>query len=178
MRLTAPVLTLAGTVAGVAAAVIAFQSGAGGAETTSTSNVSPTPTASTDPQPETRTKFLPCAKGTQLRKGECVRVKKKVVVVMDAAPAASQARLSGPAPAPATTGYDDDAEQERGSRTEAADHDDDARPGSGEHSREDDDAHEVDHEDSEDHEDEAEHEDDREDREDRAEDAAEHEDED
>jgi hypothetical protein len=82
-------LTLAGTVAGSAAAVVAYQA------TASVGTPATTPAADTStPAPVTTTSWLPCEPGWKLKGDSCVRVKEKVVVVRD---------LPAPAVAPAQT---------------------------------------------------------------------------
>jgi len=83
-------LAVAGTVAGTAAAVVAYQSAASvGSGTEPASVKTDNPTAST-------TSWLPCEHGWKLVGETCVKVKKKVVVVHDLpAPAAAPARSAG-----------------------------------------------------------------------------------
>jgi hypothetical protein len=84
-------LAVAGTVAGTAAAVVAYQSAAsvGSAGTEPASVKTDNPAAST-------TTWLPCEHGWKVVGETCVRVKKKVVVVHDLpAPAAVPARSAG-----------------------------------------------------------------------------------
>jgi hypothetical protein len=83
-------LAVAGTVAGTAAAVVAYQSAASvGSGTEPASVKTDNPTAAT-------TSWLPCERGWKLVVQTCVRVKKKVVVVHDLpAPAAEPARSAG-----------------------------------------------------------------------------------
>jgi hypothetical protein len=134
VRISAPLLTLAGTVAGTVAAVAAYQSAAGPSDTTPASS-----TTTETPAPVTSTSWLPCEKGWRLKGETCVRIKEKVVVVADLpAPAAPQAQV-------ATRSSDDDHSAARGDDHEA-EHGDD-------HEAEDSDSHEVEHEDEADHED-------------------------
>lgn len=88
MRVSAPLLTVVGTVAGAVAAVAAYQAGTGtpadAAAPTRSQPVVSSVTAA--PAPATRTTWLPCEKGTRLRHGACVKVHKKIVVVEDPAP--------------------------------------------------------------------------------------------
>lgn len=85
MRISAPLLTLAGTAAGTAAAFVAYQSAAGTA-------TEPASAPAGTPAPAAVTSFKPCENGWKLVGNACVRVKKRVVVVHDLpAPAAPQA---------------------------------------------------------------------------------------
>lgn len=91
MRISAPFLAVAGTVAGTAAAVVAYQSaasvGSAGTEPASVKTENPAATTTT---------WLPCEHGWKVVGETCVRVKKKVVVVHDLpAPAAAPARSAG-----------------------------------------------------------------------------------
>jgi len=88
MRVVASSLIAAGTVAGVAGAVLAYQSAASVAD--------PRPAASVVQKPApAQVRYLPCEPGTHLVSGACVRVERRVVVHQ--VPAAIPAR---PAPAP------------------------------------------------------------------------------
>jgi len=88
VRISAPLLTLAGTAAGTAAAVVAYQSAAGSA-------TAPASAPAGTPTPAAVTSFKPCENGWKLVGNACVRVRKKVVVVHDLpAPAAPQARAA------------------------------------------------------------------------------------
>ena len=161
MRASAPLLTVVGTAVGAVAAVAAYQAGAGGAtETVSSGNDQASETTTVAPT-ATRPTFLPCEKGTKLRKGVCVRVKKKVVVVFDPAPV-----LPAVGVVPATSARSrDNSGHESGddrpqSRPEPAEHADDDDRDETEHSedhesedsdevedRHDEDTHEVESED-------------------------------
>lgn len=91
MRLSAPLWTIAGTVAGTAAAVVAYQATAATAPATKPASVT-TP----EPVPASATSWLPCERGWKVEGNTCVRVKEKVVVVHDLpAPAAAPARTAG-----------------------------------------------------------------------------------
>lgn len=101
VRLSAPLWTLAGTVAGTAAAVVAYQATAAAGPVTRPASVTTpevTPAAST-------TSWLPCERGWKVEGDTCVRVKEKVVVVHDLpAQAAAPAQTAGVRSAtPATT---------------------------------------------------------------------------
>jgi hypothetical protein len=121
-------LTLAGTVAGTAAAVVAYQSAAAPSATTPASS-----TTTETPAPVVSTSWLPCEKGWKLKGKTCVRVKEKVVVVRDLpAPAAPQAQ--GATTRSSSGGHSagrHKAEAEQGNQNEVEDSD-----------------HEVEHEDS------------------------------
>lgn len=139
MRASAPLLTVVGTAVGAVAAVVAYQAGAGGATETVSSGKDQVPETTTVAPTSTKPTFLPCEKGTKLRKGVCVRVKKKVIVVFDPAPVVPAVGL-----VPATsarTGY--------GTGHDSGDDRTRARPGPAEHA-DDDDRDETEH--SEDHE--------------------------
>ena len=90
MRLSATMLALVGTTAGAAAAVAAYQAGAGpapdqvaaGNREPATSSIASTLPPSTV-APVVHTRWKKCAKGTHLRHGTCVRVVHRVVVVQD-----------------------------------------------------------------------------------------------
>ena len=120
MRLSAPLLTLAGTVAGSAAAVVAYQ-------VTASVGTATTPAAdTTTPTPVTTTSWLPCEKGWKLKGDTCVRVKEKVVVVRDLpAPAAAPAQTVA-AQATRPTARDDSDHQ---TRTRHADDDESEHAG-------------------------------------------------
>lgn len=103
MRISAPLLTLVGTVAGTAAAVVAYQAAAatGGPATEPVS-------ATTDSPAPLSTTWLPCDRGWKVDGDVCVRIKEKVVVVNDLpAPAAAPARATGVR----SSGHDDDADE-------------------------------------------------------------------
>ncbi len=96
MPLSTPVLAVAGIAAGAVAAVVAYQAGTStpadaAASTPDAAAVTRTPTVT--PTPSRRVVWKDCEKGTHLRRGTCVRVKRKVVVVEDPAPA-----VAAPAP--------------------------------------------------------------------------------
>ena len=77
MRFSAPLLTVAGTVAGTAAAFVAYQSTASVGATTE-------PAADkTDEATQTTTHWLPCERGWKLVGNTCVKVTDHVVVVRD-----------------------------------------------------------------------------------------------
>jgi hypothetical protein len=132
-------LTLAGTVAGTAAAVVAYQSAAGPSATTPASS-----TTTETPAPVASTSWLPCEQGWKLKGETCVRVKQKVVVVHDLpAPAAPQAQV-------ATTRTSGGGQSS--GRDQADDNDGTEVEHGDENEVEDSDSQEVEHEDS-DHED-------------------------
>jgi hypothetical protein len=89
VRFSAPLLTLAGTVAGTAAAVVAYQATAAAGPATKPASVE-----TQEPAPAASTSWKPCEHGWKVQGTACVRVKEKVVVVHD---------LPAPAAAPATT---------------------------------------------------------------------------
>lgn len=96
MRFSAPLLTVAGTVAGSAAAVVAYQTTAA-VPTSATSPAADT----TTPAPVVTTTWLPCERGWKVKGDTCVRVKQKVVVMRDLpAPAAAPAQTVAPQAAP------------------------------------------------------------------------------
>lgn len=136
MRISAPLLTLAGTVAGTVAAVAAYQSAVGPSATKPASS-----TTTDTPAPVASTSWLPCEKGWKLKGNACVRVKEKVVVVHDLpAPAAPQAQV-------ATT-------RSSGGHSAARDHSSSNEVEHGDDNEvEDSDSTEVEHEDEADHED-------------------------
>ena len=143
MRLSVPLLTLAGTVAGTAAAVVAYQATAAGAPAT-------TPvSATTDDSAPTSTSWLPCDRGWKVEGTTCVRVKEKVVVVHDLpAQAATPARSAGIRSSSfgSESADDDDANEVEHAEDEAEDQaDDEADDQSGEdseHAAEDESGHE------------------------------------
>lgn len=92
VRIKASLLTLAGALAGVVAAVAAYQSAAGASAATTPPHASATRAA------QASVTWLPCAKGWRLKGETCVRIKERVVVVHDLpAPfAGSSARTSAP----------------------------------------------------------------------------------
>ena len=92
MRLSAPLWTVAGTVAGTAAAIVAYQAtAAAGPETKPASVTTPEPVPAS-----TTTSWLPCDHGWKVEGTTCVRVKEKVVVVHDLpAQAAAPAQTAG-----------------------------------------------------------------------------------
>lgn len=108
MPLSTPVLAVVGTAAGAVAAVVAYQTGAGAPAdaaasipaTASAPSVTGVPAAA--PVPARRVVWKDCEKGTHLRRGTCVRVRTKVVVVEDPAPVAvaAPAPVEQPAAAP------------------------------------------------------------------------------
>jgi hypothetical protein len=107
VRISAPLLTVVGTVAGTAAAVVAYQATAAGPPATKPASVS-----SDTPVP-TSTSWLPCERGWKVDGSTCVRVKKKVVVVHDlpaqaAAPAGTAGVRSSSAGASGHDGARDD----------------------------------------------------------------------
>jgi hypothetical protein len=90
VRLSAPLLTLAGTVAGTAAAVVAYQA------TAAAPDARPASATTEDPAPQSTTSWLPCERGWTVEGNTCVRIKEKVVVVNDLpAQAAAPARTAG-----------------------------------------------------------------------------------
>lgn len=101
MRLSSSVMAVAGTAAGVVAAALAYQIGVSGpahvSSSTQSSQNASTVSASETPAPVVKRTWKPCEKGTKLRKGTCVKVTRRVVVVTDPAPA----RAAAPAEAPA-----------------------------------------------------------------------------
>jgi len=91
VRFSAPLLALAGTVAGTAAAVVAYQATAAAPVTR------PASSTTEDPAPAATTTWLPCDRGFKVEGTACVRVRHKVVVVKDlpsqaAAPAQTAAK--------------------------------------------------------------------------------------
>lgn len=141
MRIVASSLVAAGTVAGIAGAVVAYQSASSVADQRPTaSSVAPSP----EPVPA-QVRFLPCDPGTKLIKGVCVRVKHKVVVhVVPAAPQAVAAPAEAPRPAPRSArghSRDDSRPATRPVRHETSDDSVDEA----DHASEDE--HEVEHED-------------------------------
>lgn len=133
MRVSAPLLTIAGTVAGTAAAVVAYQSGAsvGSSGTEPASVKTDLPAAAT-------TSWLPCEDGWKLVGKACVKVKQKVVVVHDLpAPAAPQAQSAGVRSS--THSADDEADGHE------AEHGDEVEHGEDEADHEDDSSEDVEH---------------------------------
>jgi hypothetical protein len=111
-------LTVAGTVAGSAAAVVAYQTTAA-VPTSATSPAADT----TTPAPVVTTTWLPCERGWKVKGDTCVRVKQKVVVVRDLpAPAAAPAQSVAPQAAPVVASSDNHAAQPR-TRTRHAEDD-------------------------------------------------------
>jgi hypothetical protein len=108
--------TVAGTVAGTAAAIVAYQATAAAGPETKPASVTtpePTPAAAT-------TSWLPCERGWKVEGTTCVRVKEKVVVVHDLpAQAAAPAQTAGVRSSThaSTSGTEDDATE---NETEAA----------------------------------------------------------
>ena len=117
MRISAPLFAVAGTVAGTAAAVVAYQSAASvGSGTEPASVKTDNPTAAT-------TNWLPCEHGWKVVGETCVKVKKKVVVVHDLpAPAAAPARSAGVRSA-SSDSASDEAGDDDANETEPADDD-------------------------------------------------------
>lgn len=139
MRLSVPLLTLAGTVAGTAAAVVAYQATAATGTTTPASVTTDVPSADA-------TSWLPCDRGWKLEGDSCVRVKDKVVVVHDlpappAVPARSAGVRSSTHAGDDETEHGDEGEVEHGDEGEVEQGDDDSSE-AGEHSDD-----EPDHED-------------------------------
>ena len=90
MRFSAPLLALAGTVAGTAAAVVAYQATAAAPVTR------PASSTTEDPAPAATTTWLPCDRGFKVEGTACVRVRHKVVVVKDLpSQAAAPAQTAG-----------------------------------------------------------------------------------
>lgn len=90
MRLSVPLLTLAGTVAGTAAAVVAYQATAAAPVT------KPASATTGSPAPVSTTSWLPCERGWKVNGTACVRIEEKVVVVPDLpAEAAAAAQTAG-----------------------------------------------------------------------------------
>lgn len=116
MRISAPLLTLVGTVAGTAVAVVAYQSAAsvGAPPTEPAADKTDTSTTST-------TTWLPCERGWKLADDVCVRIQEKVVVVPDLpAQAAAPARSAGVR----SSGRDDPADEANEDRDHAGSGDD------------------------------------------------------
>ncbi len=118
MRLSVPLLTVAGTVAGTAAAVVAFQSaasvGSAGTEPASVQTDQPAPSP---------TKWLPCKDGWKRVGKACVREVEKVVVVHDLpAPAAPQTRATNTSHHGSTRHHGGDDSAEAQYAGEADDH--------------------------------------------------------
>jgi hypothetical protein len=121
VRLSVPLLTVAGTVAGTAAAVVAYQSAASvGSAGTEPASVQ------TDQPAAVTTTWLPCEDGWKRVGKACVREKEKVVVVHDLpAPAAPQTRAaSGSSHGSARdhAGDDDSAEAEYAGEDDQSEH--------------------------------------------------------
>ena len=129
MRFSAPLLTLAGTVAGTAAAVVAYQATAAAGPATRPASVT-----TQEPAPASSTTWKSCEQGWKVVGDACVRVKEKVVVVHDLpAPAAAPATTAGVRSTSHTSTHDSSGDQ---NETEHAD-DSQAEPG--------DDSNEVEH---------------------------------
>ena len=92
MRFSAPLLTVVGTVAGAAAAVVTYQAAASPAvpatRTVADGTADPVPAAPS---------WLPCEHGWKVHGTACVRVKHRVVVVHDLAAPAAAATVTPPA---------------------------------------------------------------------------------
>ncbi len=92
MRISAPLLTIAGMVAGIAASVVAYQSAA----SVGSSGTEPASIKTESPAPVSTTRWLPCEHGWKVVGKACIKVKEKVVVVHDLpAQAAAPARSVG-----------------------------------------------------------------------------------
>jgi len=119
VRISAPLLAVAGTVAGTAAAVVAYQSAASVGSGTEPASVK------TDNPTATTTSWLPCEHGWKVVGETCVKVKKKVVVVHDLpAPAAAPARSAGVRSASSGGGSaSDEAGDDNADQTEPGDDD-------------------------------------------------------
>jgi len=162
MRLITSSLVAAGTVAGLAGAVLTYQSAAPPKAPVDT----PVAAAAVEaPASEVITRLRPCDKGTKLVKGVCIRTKHRVIVHEVPAPAAAPIPASIPRPStpppprnsgdngpsrpqksPTVRNHTDD-EAEHGK-----DHDDDDRDGDEDHEDEDhhgdhDEDHDEDHDD-------------------------------
>lgn len=128
MRLSAPLLTLAGTVAGTAAAVVAYQATAAGSPT------KPVSVSTETPAPASSTTWLPCEHGWKLKGKTCVKIEKRVVVVHDLpAPAVAPAMSSGSTPGRSQVsrggdqaGQDDQNESQDAAENESDDQSQDA----------------------------------------------------
>lgn len=119
MRLSAPLLTLAGTVAGTAAAVVAYQATAAGSPT------KPVSVSTETPAPASSTTWLPCEHGWKVHGTTCVRIKQKVVVVHDLpAPAAAPAQTAGVRSGSSGVSGRDSASDDDGTEVEDATADD------------------------------------------------------
>lgn len=117
MRLSAPLLTLAGTVAGAVAAVVAYQAAATTGTTTEPASVT-----TDDSVPVGTTSWLPCERGWKVEGTTCVRVKEKVVVVHDLpAPAAEPVAPAGVRSSARSSSGDDQGEDDSAS-AESDDH--------------------------------------------------------
>lgn len=120
MRISAPLLTLVGTVGGTAAAIVAYQS----ASSVGASETEPASAPTANPAPVSTTAWLPCDPGFKLKGDNCVKVQEKVVVVRDAAPASS-ARVAGSGQSGRDHAEDDDDrfDDDRDDDREIGDHD-------------------------------------------------------
>lgn len=86
VRMSAPLMTVVGAVAGLAAAAVAYQSATGAAAASPGS-------ATSSSTPTTSSTWLPCEKGWKLEGQTCVRLRERVVVVHDL-PSASEPQQS------------------------------------------------------------------------------------
>ena len=101
MRFSAPLLTVVGTVAGAAAAVVTYQAAAAPASTVTRTVADSTPAAPAAPS------WLPCEAGWKVHGDACVRVKHRVVVVHDLpAPAAAPVVSTPVTPPPPAVAQD------------------------------------------------------------------------
>jgi len=117
VRFSAPLLTVVGTVAGAAAAVVTYQSAAAPASTVTRtvadSTASPAPAAPS---------WLPCEHGWKVHGTSCVRVKHRVVVVHDLpAPAAAAAAATAGVTPPVAVARDSRGGGGKAQHSEAAD---------------------------------------------------------
>lgn len=150
MRISAPLLTLVGTVGGTAAAIVAYQS----ASSVGASETEPASAPTANPAPVSTTDWLPCDPGFRLKGDNCVKLEEKVVVVRDAAPVSS-ARVAGSGKSGRDHAEDDDDRFE-----DQYDDRDDDRDEVGDDDRDD---HEDESDDRDDHEDDDHEDEDRED---------------
>lgn len=144
MRRITSSLVVAGTVAGIAGAVVAYQSTVTGP--TATHPVA-APAAAAE-APQVTTKLLPCEDGTKLVKGICVRTKHRVVVHEVARPPAVASTRTATEQPRNRKNDDDRAKGPRGT-TKPQDDDSDGR---GEDHEDESEDHESDDHESDDHE--------------------------
>ena len=112
MRFSAPLLTVTGTVAGIAAAFIAYQSAASVGMPAAPASVSPAAITTT---------WLPCDRGWELKGNICVKEQEKVVVTHDpSAPNAVPARTAGARSSPGE--HDEHADDDESGHEHAHEH--------------------------------------------------------